>query len=1263
MSTGALIDDVGGGVYSNSTDAYLISGLDVNNLPPGLHATNIATRKGPGSLYETDMRKLLTAIRERRQRRIAYNTLEPEPLICNISAKVNKRLHAELQALKEPPNMWFTPAAEPYREDEIMQALFPMEQQNPWSHLPVTPRTPERAQAEREAFPHVLRAHPLKSDSKGEDSNAFAQPSTTKVDFDRCAQAPKRSWSHDAIRTRLLRKHRCMGHPSKRVMQKMLEQSDSKQDRDLARQVRKHMPHCNECMFGKPKQKPHPKKASGASKATEFLERLVIDCSGPQAVKTTSGYAGYILIVDEYTRYAWVYFFKSVSECPGILDNFLRKIGRFTVDSEGKVKHVQLIRSDGGSDFGSFDFDRVLDKYNIQHESIPADSSEQNGIVERRIGVIAERVRTILNWSQLPQSWWAEAVKYVVQMLNLTPSYSHPNFETPYKMRTGKDHSQKMLQPFGCLTCSYIKPVRRAAGKLSPAGQVGIFLSYDDRSDGGIQGYRVFNWDSGRVVHRYDCDFNQDLPAMEYIAKMMCTSADAQFLNRRVCKDFDGKPFHGTVTRIHKGKHNRSLWHIKYDDGDREDVYFEELLQILTIDADVVNQRIASQQPRLHRNYTHDSEGSNSTAGPEGSNSTDGSEGSNSTDGPEGLKPATPVRRSTRLRKQTEPTNASTLGDIDAKALDSTARYGAPPRGSVMHTKQIGAGVHPDDLVPEMVIDFDTAIVRDLPKAKNYKHAMRGPLRRYWAGATKTELDNMTSQGVWKIVPTPTDGSARNPIRLKWVLKIKKKENSTVDKFRARLCAQGCRQVEGRDYHDKTAPVLHAVSLRTLLMFANELGWEVHQLDVSCAYLNAYLERGITLYLAPPEGMKLPKDYSLLCLKALYGLVQAGNRWAQLKSATLTKLGYVRNAAEPCMWQRADKRGVVILGIIVDDFAITGHPTSAIDAAVKELMTVWNCTYMGQIKWILNMRVTRKPGITIIDQSEYVEEVLAEFNLADAKPVTTPAELGLHLSKSMGPVTPEEIADMRDVPYTKAVGKTLYLRLTRLDAIAAIANCARFMANPGRIHWKALKRILRYLSGTRYWGLIYRATGKTLSDLWDVILYVDSDHASDPDTRKSRYGYIIIVNGCPVAFGTGMRKKPSASTPEAEYVALAHGLRELLWLLQILKAMGVKVKTPVPVYEDNQTCIAIANNRMSQKRTRYVDVRYHFIRDYVEDRTIKLHYCETHKMLADILTKAIPRPQHQRLREQVMTDVLAYIGGNLLVQVAYCKAMLDALTI
>ena len=85
--------------------------------------------------------------------------------------------------------------------------------------------------------------------------------------------------------------------------------------------------------------------------------------------------------------------------------------------------------------------------------------------------------------------------------------------------------------------------------------------------------------------------------------------------------------------------------------------------------------------------------------------------------------------------------------------------------------------------------------------------------------------------------------------------------------------------------------------------------------------------------------MKLPPGHSLLGCKALYGLVQAGNRWAALKAETLKRLNYQRNGAEACMWMRKDSRVTVILGIIVDDFAITGHPISAIKAAVHEIWT------------------------------------------------------------------------------------------------------------------------------------------------------------------------------------------------------------------------------------------------------------------------------------------------------------------------------------
>ena len=113
----------------------------------------------------------------------------------------------------------------------------------------------------------------------------------------------------------------------------------------------------------------------------------------------------------------------------------------------------------------------------------------------------------------------------------------------------------------------------------------------------------------------------------------------------------------------------------------------------------------------------------------------------------------------------------------------------------------------------------------------------------------------------------------------------------------------------------------------------------------------------------------------------------------------------------------------------------------------------------------------------------------------------------------MSPSNQKEKQDMLLIPYTNGVGKlVLYIRLTRIDVLAAIAECDRFMSNPGMLHWRAVERIMRYLAGTRHWGLIYRSTGKGLDECWNIVVYVDSDHASDPDQRRSRYGYLILLN-------------------------------------------------------------------------------------------------------------------------------------------------------
>lgn len=178
---------------------------------------------------------------------------------------------------------------------------------------------------------------------------------------------------------------------------------------------------------------------------------------------------------------------------------------------------------------------------------------------------------------------------------------------------------------------------------------------------------------------------------------------------------------------------------------------------------------------------------------------------------------------------------------------------------------------------------------------------------------------------------------------------------------------------------------------------------------------------------------------------------------------------------------------------------------------------------------------------------------------------------------------------------------------------------------------------------------------------WTLTLYVDSGYGMDPDKRHSRYDYIIFLNGNPISFGTGLAKRTATSTSEAEYVAMAHGLKELLWTYQTLLTIGVNIQLPMHIMEDNQACIIIADNPISQRRTRHVDIRFHFIRDYNNDGTVTVKYCPTKEILTDILTKIMHKPTFQRLRSKIISDVFEYLKPDLLLSLSYCQAMYNSL--
>ena len=255
-------------------------------------------------------------------------------------------------------------------------------------------------------------------------------------------------------------------------------------------------------------------------------------------------------------------------------------------------------------------------------------------------------------------------------------------------------------------------------------------------------------------------------------------------------------------------------------------------------------------------------------------------------------------------------------------------------------------------------------------------------------------------------------------------------------------------------------------------------------------------------------------------------------------------------------------------------------------------------------------------------------------------------------------------------PYVSALGAILYLRLTRPDLMVSISILARFMQNPSKAHWTAIKDILRYVKGSLGRGLLYASSGLTLNQPWKLRLWVDSDYATCPDTRRSRAGFLIFLNKNLVSFNSvqqrgakrsaipdGLRdsypglKLPSTpmdgepvpsmatGTCEAEYMALSLAVKELIWIYMVLRSMGIQIDKPCVVYEDNTAATKIANNATAIKRTKHIDVRHHFLREHVELGTITIVQVSTKDQLADFMTKVLGKELFLRMRELVTSDV------------------------
>jgi hypothetical protein len=261
---------------------------------------------------------------------------------------------------------------------------------------------------------------------------------------------------------------------------------------------------------------------------------------------------------------------------------------------------------------------------------------------------------------------------------------------------------------------------------------------------------------------------------------------------------------------------------------------------------------------------------------------------------------------------------------------------------------------------------------------------------------------------------------------------------------------------------------------------------------------------------------------------------------------------------------------------------------------------------------------------------QYINNLVEKFDITESKPVSTPQLVGEQLT-SESEMTTEQIA-AQNFDYRGLIGSLQYLvRGTRPDIANAVRELSKFLSCYNRTHWEAARRVLKYLKGTSTYGL--RLDGNSKEVTYEV--YTDASFACQTKERKSVTGYVVSMAGSSVSWCSSKQASVSLSTAEAELIALSEGSKESEWIWHLLGEMGFPQKRPVQVWCDGKAAISTVKNPGNHKSTKHVEIRYLFTRDLVEAGRLNIQYCRTSEMAADILTKALPTSQFQKLREKI----------------------------
>jgi len=353
------------------------------------------------------------------------------------------------------------------------------------------------------------------------------------------------------------------------------------------------------------------------------------------------------------------------------------------------------------------------------------------------------------------------------------------------------------------------------------------------------------------------------------------------------------------------------------------------------------------------------------------------------------------------------------------------------------------------------------------------------------------------------------------------------------------------------------------------------------------------------------------KNRKLINSHIRYGLKQAPRAWYDRLSNFLLKNDFKRGQVDTTLFKKTFEKDILIVQIYVDDIIFGSTNASLCKEFSKMMQEEFEMSMMGELKFFLGIQINQCKNGVYVQQSKYTKELMKKFKLEECKEMNTPMHPTCTLSKE------DQGSKVDQKLYRGMIGSLLDITASRLDILFSVCLCARFQSDPREPHLTDVKRIFRYLKGTTNLGLLYKKS----SD-YKLVGFCDADNAGDRIERKSTSGNCHFLGNNLISWASKRQATIALSTAKAEYISAASCCTQLLWMKHQLEDYQI-TESCIPIYCDNTTVICLSKNSILHSRAKHIEIKHHFIRDYVQKGVLDIQFIDTDHQWADIFTKPL----------------------------------------